>query len=388
MAPPVYRPANASVAAPAVYRPGVTLALRLKLDMPAPPVHHRSPSVPQQRIFGPTATRNPVPKAQNRRADPKRDQHAAMPNSPRAMTAIRSPAASPVQRKVLWESLFHDYDDAGGEPVSGVDLGKWVEFQSARGWYETADTALSLTIGSLLPQFENEPNLMLVITEDPGMKWEHLGETYMHVWVGHWEMVGSSNEDIWTEPLSEGADVTITVAITQGETAEKIAHTLNHEMALHATKFLEFTRMARKMRPVDIGKLGRSMLQNYCHHHKNIKDPGHRVNQTHAKLMLSSGSLFSPANLKKAYFDDYELYDEQGVTSEPREGHSSREDGWVITRLSARSPVARVNIGDTQVVYYKQLRIKVHREGEKRFRLWFESGQKNPYYVRVLDLVD
>jgi hypothetical protein len=356
-APPVYRPVNAAAAAPAVYRSNMAASLQRKPGVTAPPVYR------------PGNTAVAAPNAQNRRAP-----------------AV-SPLQRPVQRKVVWESLFHDYDEVGGNPDAEINITKWVEFQAARRWYENADKALSATIGSLLPKFENEPKLTLVITEDPRMKWEHLGETYMQVWVGHWETVGSDNEDIWTGPLSEGAYVNIIVAITPGETAEKTAHTLNHEMALHATKFLKFTRRARTMEPGDIGQLGRSMLQNYCCHHKKIKDPGHRVNETHAKLMASSGS-FSPASLKMAYFDDYEMYDDQGVTREPREGHADREEGWVLDHLSARSPVAKVAIGETEVVYYRQLRIRVHREAEKQFKLWFENGQKNPYYVQVVKFVD
>ena len=300
------------------------------------------------------------------------------PSSPGNKIPYQQHRAQVIQREVAWEAGFHE-----DEPDDVNDLTLWMDAQNARDAYTKADKAMDGSIGSLLTVFDKEPNLLLAISTDPNMVAKHLGETSLEFGPpGQMVGVGSSNTDKWVALAKAGAKATITVAIsTYNVTAAKIAHTLNHELSLHAMEFLKFVRAVRQNPNQDVPALAEQMLSHYHAHHVNIKDEDNRANLTFEKMKEQSNSEDWKLELIDAYFDDYEMYDDQGHYKEQRSGHSDTQQ-WQLP-LSQTSPVYAMKIGETKTFFHNKNRIRIERATDVNFKLWFAANQAKPYNVKV-----
>src|SRR4051812_45660405 len=68
-------------------------------------------------------------------------------------------------REVVWKDYF-DEDGEQDMRSKSWDYDQWCAYRAAKEGYEKADLSLKDTVGSLLEEFENEPQVMLVIASD------------------------------------------------------------------------------------------------------------------------------------------------------------------------------------------------------------------------------
>lgn len=290
-----------------------------------------------------------------------------------------------VQRKVSWEDQFHDYN--GNPPVEDekFELAHWMDTQAARELYTAADASVQDSFGSLLDVFDQEPQVLLVITTNPNINAAHFGDTSLEFQDGTNPpvAVSSNNGPQWMPLAAAGKTAIITVAIAMGENAAQTAHTLNHEMAMHATRFLDFVRSVRANPSQDIGALADSLLGIHHLHHADIHKPDSRINATH-DAMLAKAEMGDREALIDAYYDDKSLYDPQGHTMEqPRQGHGDQDPPWIMPRVGAGSPLKGLVIGNERTVEFNRNRMRVKRLDKSHYHVWCASNQVLPYKVLV-----
>ncbi|HEX2086158.1 MAG TPA: hypothetical protein VHF89_10785 [Solirubrobacteraceae bacterium] len=240
-------------------------------------------------------------------------------------------------------------------------------------------------LGSLLDAFENEPNLLLAISSDPNIDPRHHGNTSLKIGKPGQQVGLEAGAAAYMPLVRAGAPATITVAVSYHDDPGTIAHTINHELAMHATKFLELVRFLRTGPSDDEAAAKADSLVGDVHHvhHAEIKDPSSRVNVTHEAMVEHAEAQIIP-ELQAAHFRDASQYDEEGHykrDEDVRAGHAET-DYWLFPRLAETSALFGLAVDAVAYVRHRGVPVRAERTSEETFRIWFEAGQR-PYNVKV-----
>ncbi|SEU36274.1 hypothetical protein [Nonomuraea wenchangensis] len=160
---------------------------------------------------------------------------------------MRTPSPSPAARRpeasVTYEGLFDEH----GEPSEdSLDYMSWDLFQNALSLYRLADQR---TMTPLLSIIEGFPSVSLTVTSG---KLAGYGQTKSFLLVGDTRLDLTKDVKLRNVPdvLSTDAQARwqIEVSINQElEEVYKVAHTLNHELSLHAAAFFKVFRKVTLM---------------------------------------------------------------------------------------------------------------------------------------------
>jgi hypothetical protein len=233
--------------------------------------------------------------------------------SPRPQSPVR-------QAKVVYSGNF-DPDAEEPDVDDYEDYLKLDAFKNAREGmelYQEGDrnvAAENKAVTPALQAFEGEPGLELIITTGP---LEPMGLTTFAVkddtdtFRGFEQ--GSPNAataDEWPEWMTAGNDIRITVTLRETLSKAEMVHTLNHEIALHASNKLTMIRKVRAMRHptqatnfVDATVFGKGVYSPDSEHASLGADKNARLKATHAAIKKGSKDANFNESLDKQYASD------------------------------------------------------------------------------------
>lgn len=216
-----------------------------------------------------------------------------------------------IQRVVLYEGNF---DPQSEEPdvyddQSFYDFQSWNDAQQGLKTFQTGDQNVSQQddkLESSLSQFENEKNFTLIIKTVDGLN--NKGETTFSVWDGtKFRSISETGEnpatsEYWPTWVTSGNAIKMEISIQAGQTKAQIAHTLNHEISLHAISDLKMIQKVRAMaNPLmatnyvnSTAFKGGVFSSDYAHAQLGA-DKNQRLKATHESMKVDSDEYFASA---------------------------------------------------------------------------------------------
>ncbi|WP_082596326.1 eCIS core domain-containing protein [Sphingomonas sp. Root241] len=247
-----------------------------------------------------------------------------LPSLPLSLSAVRQP-------KVVYAGNFHP-DAVAPDVIEYDDIAKAEAFDDAKAGielYKQGDqnvAAEDKAIKPALTVFETEPDLELVITTDA---MEAMGDTAMAVMDGQGVYRGlqqnalnSATSDQWPPWMTAGNAVRITVTLREDLSKAAMAHTLNHEISVHATNKLPLIRKVRGMNHpqmarnfVDATMFGTGAYSADHEHALLGADKNPRLKATHRAMKAASKDAEFNEALDRDYASDVE--DHKGYVPRP-----------------------------------------------------------------------
>jgi hypothetical protein len=225
-----------------------------------------------------------------------------------------------LQRKVIYGGNFSvDRQDE----IDDWDVDAHYEFddaQKALALYNEGDknvNDINEELHAAFGDFESEPNLTLVISTDPNI--EELGHTTFSVWDGSkMRSISQTGDDPatvdeWPAWMTSGNAIRMEVKINPKQGLTAIAHTLNHEISLHATSDLAMIRKIRDMNHPTMAKnyVNATMFQmgvyssDYAHAQLGA-DKHSRLKATHLAMLAETDKVDDGTSekLDREYYSD------------------------------------------------------------------------------------
>lgn len=223
---------------------------------------------------------------------------------------------------------FRGYFSADAEPEVDEDFesfeehSRWEDAQDALKLYKQGDSNVNEfdeSLHSILSEFESEPNLTVVVSTDPNLK--DFGQTTFSVWDGNKyrgiseESENSAKSDEWPAWVTAGNPVRMEITINAKLKPAEIAHTLNHEISLHASSDLAMIRKVRDMRHprmaknfVDATVFKKGKYSTDYAHAQLGADKHPRLRATHEAMKEAATGNINEADLEEDYQSDVKAH--------------------------------------------------------------------------------